>query len=46
MIEIAQENDILAAHKVRLDGSADKPAKAAKPAQALPPDEEEEPTDE
>lgn len=46
VIEIAQENEILAAHKVRLDGGADKPDKPAKPTTAEPPDEEEEPTDE
>jgi len=44
VIEIAQENEILAAHKVRLDGSEAKKAKPAKAAEA--PDEEEEPTDE
>jgi lambda family phage portal protein len=43
VIEIAQENEILAAHKVRLDGAADKPAK---PPKEEPSDEEEEPTDE
>jgi capsid protein len=46
VIEIAQENEILAAHKVRLDGGADQPAKPAKPAKAEPPDDKEEDNDE